>query len=727
MFFKKNHCVKQMDEKDCGAACLSTIARQYGSKLSITYIRDIAGTDTQGTSVLGMVKAAEQLGFSAKAVRAEHAAFDQSITLPAIAHIVIDQQLLHYVVIHKISKEKIIIADPGKGLIKYKKDDFLKIWTGILILLTPTEAYEKQKEIRNISSDIFRLILQQKSLIIHTFLASFIITIFGILGTFYFQTIIDQILPNGLSNTLHILSIGLLIMYLFKVFLIGFRQYMMILLGQKLSITIMFGYFKHVLSLPMKFFSNRKVGEIISRFTDANKVIDAVVSASLSILLDTIMLIMVGIFLYLQNATLFLITLAFVPLYILTVWIFIKPYANINNTEMENNAQLTSKIVETLNGIETVKAYNAEYMMTFETEKRFVKYLRSAFKHGVIDNLQSSIKMFLDLASGALILWIGSTQVMKGNLTIGQLITYNALLTYFLNPLQNIIGLQSKFQSASVASKRLGEIIEQDPEIKDNEKRITSISSITGPIVFNKINFRYGTRRLILKNIALQIQKGEKVAFVGESGSGKSTLTKLLMKFYAAESGEILINGYHINDIHTNALRESISYIPQESHFIQGSILENLLLGNSGSFTFEEIIEVCKQTKVHDFIDHLPMRYDTLIEENGSNLSGGQKQRLAIARALLRKPNILIMDESTSNLDTTTEQGISKMIYDQTYNITTIIIAHRLSTIMNCDKIFVMENGEIKESGSHHDLLMKKGKYYELWENQIPSKEMVTI
>ncbi|KIN51544.1 hypothetical protein B4146_4314 [Bacillus subtilis] len=674
-----------------------------------------------------MVKAAEQLGFSAKAVRAEHTAFDQSITLPAIAHIIIDQQLLHYVVIHKISKDKIIIADPGKGLVTYQKDDFFKIWTGILILLAPTETYKKQTETSNISADIFRLILQQKSLIIHTFLASFIITIFGILGTFYFQTIIDQILPNGLSNTLHILSIGLLIMYLFKVFLIGFRQYLMILLGQKLSISIMFGYFQHVLTLPMKFFSNRKVGEIISRFTDANKVIDAVVSASLSVILDTIMLIMVGIFLYLQNTTLFLITLAFIPFYILTVWIFIKPYENINNTEMENNAQLTSKIVETLNGIETVKAYNAEYMMSFETEKRFVKYLRSAFKHGVIDNLQSSIKMFLDLASGALILWIGSTQVMKGTLTIGQLITYNALLTYFLNPLQNIIGLQSKLQSASVASKRLGEILKLEPELKEKEAQITSTSSITGPLSFNKINFRYGTRRLILKDITLHIQKGEKVAFVGESGSGKSTLTKLLMKFYTAESGEVLINGYHINDIHTNALRESISYIPQESHFIQGSILENLLLGNSGSFTFEEIIEVCKQTNVHDFVNDLPMRYDTLVEENGSNLSGGQKQRLAIARALLRKPNILIMDESTSNLDTTTEQGISKMIYDQTVGITTIIIAHRLSTIMNCDKIFVMENGEIIEYGNHNDLLKKKGKYYELWENQMPSRGMVTI
>ncbi|TYS09042.1 peptide cleavage/export ABC transporter [Bacillus subtilis] len=727
MFFKKYQYVKQIDEKDCGAACLATILKHYGSKLSINKIRDIAGTDKQGTSALGLVRAAEQLGFSAKGVKADKTALEEPITLPAIAHIILDGQLLHYVVIHKITKDQVIIADPGRGIIKYTKKEFLEIWTGILILLTPSETYKIHAETSTIQSDIFKLILHQKSLIIHTILASFIITVFGIMGTFYFQTVIDEILPNGLNSTLHILSFGLIIMYLFKVLLTAFRQYLMILLGQKLSISIMFGYFKHVLSLPMKFFSTRKIGEIISRFNDANKVIDAIISASLSVVLDTVMLVMVGIFLYLQNTTLFLITLAFIPFYVLTVWLFMKPYESINNTEMENNAQLTSKIVETLNGIETVKAYNAEYMMSYETEKKFVKYLRSAFKHGVIDNLQNSIKMFLDLVSGAFILWIGSTQVMKGNLTVGQLITYNALLTYFLNPLQNIIGLQSKLQSASVASKRLGEILEVEHEIKDKDAQITTPASINGPIEFNKINFRYGTRRLILKDITLHIDKGEKVALIGESGSGKSTVAKLLMKFYTAESGEILINGYHINDIHAHALRESIGYIPQESHFIQGSIFENLLLGNSGSFTFEEIIKVCKQTKAHDFINDLPMRYDTLVEENGSNLSGGQKQRLVIARALLRKPNILIMDESTSNLDTTTEQGISKMIYDQTVGITTIIIAHRLSTIMNCDKIFVMENGEIIEYGNHNDLLKKKGKYYELWENQMPSKGMVTI
>ncbi|MGQ8968395.1 peptidase domain-containing ABC transporter [Bacillus subtilis] len=727
MILKKYHCVKQMDDKDCGAACLATILKHYGSKISLAKIRNIAGTDTQGTNVLGVIKAAETLGFSAKGVKADQTAFEQPFPLPAIAHVVLNGQLLHYMVIHKIKKDKIIIADPGKGIITYRKDEFFKIWTGILIFMVPSDTYQQQTDIRSVKKDILNLILHQKSLIIHTALASFIITIFGILSTFYVQTIIDQILPNGLKNSLHIISIGLIIMYLFKVLLTAFRQYLMILLGQKLSISIMLGYFKHVLKLPMKFFSTRKDGEILARFNDANKVIDAIVSASLSAVLDTFMLIMVGIFLYIQNTSLFIVTLALIPFYILTVWVFMKPYESINDNEMENNAQLTSKIVETLSSIETIKAYNAEYIMSFETEKRFVKYLQSSFKHGVIDNLQSSIKLFLDLISGALILWIGAWQVIKGNMTIGQLITYNALLAYFLNPLQNIISLQSKLQSASVASKRLGEILDEEPEIQTSEARVTDPAYIQGPIEINNVDFRYGTRRLILKDITLHIQKGEKVAFVGESGSGKSTLTKLLMKFYTAESGEILINGYHINDIHTNALRESISYIPQESHFIQGSILENLLLGNSGSFTFEEIIEVCKQTNVHDFVNDLPMRYDTLVEENGSNLSGGQKQRLAIARALLRKPNILIMDESTSNLDTTTEQGISKMIYAQTVDVTTIIIAHRLSTIMHCDKIFVMENGEIIEYGNHNDLLKKKGKYYELWENQMPSREMVTI
>ncbi|PAF36732.1 bacteriocin ABC transporter ATP-binding protein [Terribacillus saccharophilus] len=726
MNFRRYHCVKQLDETDCGAACLATILRHYGSKKSITKIRDIASTDTDGTNVLGMIEAAEALGFSSKGYKADKSVFEQQLSLPAIAHVMLEGKLLHYVVIHKVKKEKIIVADPGKGLITYNKEDFFDIWTGILIFMVPSENYKKQVDESNVRRDLFKLVFSQKSIIVHTAIASFIIAIFGILGTFFFQTIIDQILPNGLENTLHIISIGLIVMYIFQVVLSAFRQYLLILLGQKLSISIMLGYFKHVLKLPMKFFSTRKDGEILARFTDASKVIDAIVSASLSSVLDILMLIIVGVVLYIQNSSLFFITLCLIPLYIINVWLFIKPYEDINNKEMENNAQLTSKIVETLRSIETIKAYNAEDSMSNETEKRFVRLLKSSYKHDVIDNIQNSLKMFLDLASGALILWIGAIQVMEGNITIGQLITYNALLAYFLNPLQNIIGLQSTLQSATVASKRLGEILDAEPEIQESKFTVTNPALISGGIVLDDVNFRYGTREKVLKNISLNIARGEKIAFIGESGSGKSTLTKLLMNFYQAESGSILFNGYNIKDIDIIALRETISFIPQEPHFIQGSILENLLMGNTEMISFEEVIEICKQTNLHDFINDLPRKYDTIVDEDGANFSGGQRQRLAIARALLRKPSILIMDESTSSLDSTTEQGITNMVYDLADNITTIMIAHRLSTVMRCGRIVVMEKGEIIEQGSHDDLLDRKGKYFELWENQMPYKLEVT-
>lgn len=727
---KKYVCIKQHDEKDCGIACLATISKQYGLKIPISKLREVAGTDKNGTNALGLIKAAEELGFSAKAVKGDMTNFFENFPLPAIAHCIIDNRFLHYVVVHKINQKEVIIADPAKGIVKYTPEEFFKIWTGVLVLLVPSSKFESGDETQGLFARFFHLLKPQKWLFFQVFISSILYTLLGIAGAFYFQLLIDDILVFNLEKSLHIISLGILLLYTFQIILDAFRNYLLLHISQKFDISLILSYYSHVLNLPMNFFSTRKVGEIISRLIDASKVRQALSGATLSIVLDTIMVIVGAIILYTQNAFLFGITLIMVPIYILIVWVFKKAYENINRREMEENAQLNAYLVESLNGVETIKAYNAEKATKDELEKRFIKFLKSIFKHGLIDNYQNSLKNYLGLAGGTVILWVGSYQVLKGNMTAGQLIAFNALLAYFLTPLQNLVNLQPMLQSAIVASQRLGEILDlETEEEKHKGKRITP-QHLKGDIDIRNLDFRYGTRSLILKDVNLSIGQGEKVAFVGESGSGKTTLAKLLLNFYQPEKGEILINGNNLQDLDFHNLREKIAYVSQESFFFSGTIEENLSLGTDNDVTLEDIVDAAKIAKAHDFINTLPLRYSTVLEENASNLSGGQRQRLSITRAILKRPDILILDEATSNLDSITEKAISETIDDYCSGITTIIIAHRLSTIKKCDKICVIEQGHIIELGTHEELMNSKGRYFELWRNQMAGEneqiELVT-
>lgn len=713
------YCVKQYDIADCGAACLATISKQYGLNTSITKIREVAGTDKQGTNVYGIVKAAEGLGFSAKGVKGNQDAFFSGFPTPAIAHVVVDGSLLHYVVVHKITKNKIIIADPAKGIVKYTPEEFFKIWTGVLIILVPTSKFNKGNENQGILPRFFSLMQPQKRLLINIFLSSLMITIFGILASFYFRFIMDDIVPNSTRKTLIALSVGVIALYIFKAILEAFRNHLMLYLAQKLDIPLILGYYEHVLGLPMNFFGTRKVGEIVSRFTDASKIRDAISSATLTIMIDSLMAIVGGAVLYAQNSTLFVIAVIVVALYGVIVFAFKNPVKKINEKQMEDNAQVTSYLVETLNGIETVKAFHAEDKAQAKTDRLFVKLLKSVFKGGIIMNAQQTLTSAISTIGGTVILWVGVVNVLNGNMTLGSLITFNALLAYFLDPVKNLINLQPTMQTAIVAAERLAEILDLELEKTQNESRTLAPESLNLPIRIENLDFRYGTRRLVLENINMTINAGEKIALVGESGSGKTTLSKLLMNFYPWEKGEIFIGDYNLKDINLEALRNRIAYISQDIFLFSGTIKENLELGNEDA-TMADIIEACRLSKADEFINNMPLRYETMLEENGANLSGGQKQRLAIARALLKKPDILIMDEATSNLDSITEKAIEKTINSLSRNITTIIIAHRLSTIMRCDKIFVMEQGKFIEQGTHRELIARKGRYYDLWKDQLP-------
>lgn len=727
--FKKYYCVKQHDITDCGAACLATISKQYGFRTSITKIREVAGTDKQGTNAYGVIKAAEKLGFSAKGVKGDKEAFFSEFPLPCIAHVIVDGGLLHYVVIHKITKKQVIIADPGKGIVKLKPEDFFGEnpeegkppkyqWSGVLILMVPDTSFEKGNETKGLFQRFFHLLKPQKRLIVNIFLASILLTIFGILGSFYFKVLIDDILPAGLLKTLHILSIGIILLNLFKVLLSAIRSHLLLYLSQKLDIALLLGYYNHILKLPMNFFGTRKVGEIISRFNDASKVRDAISGATLTIMIDTLMAVAGGIILYIQNGYMFAVTLVVVVLYFIIVFSFNSWYKKLNQDQMENNAQLTSYMVESLNGIQTVKAYNAERKVNLETETKFIRLLRSVFKLSWVSSLQGSLVGFVELTGGIAILWVGAYNVIKGNLTIGQLITFNSLLAYFLDPVKNLINLQPQMQTAIVAADRLGEILDLEPERTSSEDKKLNPDSLQGDILYKNVTFRYGTRRPVLEHISINVKQGQKIALVGESGSGKTTLVKLLLNLYSPEEGEILINGNNIKDINLESLRDKIAYIPQETFLFSGSIMENLTLGLD-DVTTEDVIEASKKASAHDFINEMPLRYESRLEENGSNLSGGQRQRLAIARAILKKPDILILDEATSNLDSITERAIQVTIDEYAKDMSTIIIAHRLSTIKRCDMIYVMEKGKIVEAGSHDQLLGFDGMYARLWGQQM--------
>ena len=716
--FKKYHCIKQHDIKDCGAACLATISKQYGLKIPISKIREVAGTDINGTSAYGVIKAAEALGFTAKGVKASKPEdIFSEFPKPAIAHVLMDGSLLHYVVIHKVTKNEILIVDPGKGIVKYTPEEFFKIWSGVLILMVPAPKFEKGNETKGLFERFWGLIKVQKGLIGNIFVSSILITILGIIGSFYFKFLMDDILPNNLNKSLLVISIAMIGLAIFRIITEFFRSLLLIHMSQNIDIPLLLGYYNHVIDLPMNFFGTRKVGEIISRFNDAGKIRDAISSATLTLMIDTIMAIVGGVILYMQSSTLFFVCFIPMVLYLVLVFIFKKSLEDVNRNVMEDNAKLTSYLVESIEGIETVKSFNGERKVNLETEKKFVKFIKSVFKYGYVNNLQGSLKNTVKGIFGICILWLGGYLALKGDITVGTLLSFNALLAYFIEPIERMINLQPELQSAMVAADRLGEILDLELEkSKDEDKKINP-KTLLGDINIKNMHFRYGTRQLVLKNINMNIKPGEKIALVGESGSGKTTIAKLLMNFYNVEKGEIVLNNYNIKDINKEALRDKMSYISQDSFFFSGSIKENLQFANEEA-TYEEIIEVCKQAQIHDFINSLPLRYETPLEEKGTNLSGGQRQRLAIARALLKKPEILIMDEATSNLDSITEKAIEKTIEDCTKNVTTIIIAHRLSTIMRCDRIYVMDKGEVIEEGNHDKLLKKQGYYYRLWTGQ---------
>ncbi|WP_333519709.1 peptidase domain-containing ABC transporter [Eubacterium limosum] len=717
--------VKQHDATDCGAACLSMICFYYHKELSITKLRDILGTDIKGTTLMGLAKGAEYLGFETKAIRVDIEYFQEGFSLPAIAHLLTDEGLAHYVVLRKIKNGKVWISDPAKGDMKVSVIDFYEDFDGVLLLLKPSESFiaSKQKT-KSVFNHFMTLILSQKRLFVYAIIASLLLTLFGIVSSLFNKFFMDEILPYHLEKELLIYVIAFGLLGITQTAIGFIRSHMLLYLSQKIDIPLVLGYFNHIFNLPMQFFSTRKVGDILTRFSDSFTIKNVLTSIYLTVIIDVIMTVISGIILYLMNSMLFAVIIVITLISAVLIYVFKRPYKKINYEQMEKSAQMNSTIIESLKGIETVKG-NADEEMTMEKiEKDYIKNLRVSFKQGFLSNIQGSINSIVSTIGNLILMYIGALQVMEGNITLGTLFAFTSLSGYFMEPIGRLIGLQLQIQEANISMKRMSEILDIEEE-QEREEKYPNLKKIKSDILFQNVVFRYGARKPVLDNVSIRIPYGKKVALVGASGSGKTTLVKLLLRFYNFESGNIIINNKVISDYNIKSIRTCIGYVPQNVELFSGTIASNIRRGKANA-TQQEIEYACELSGCSHFIESLPGRYQNFLEEAGGGLSGGERQRLAMARALVKQPSFLILDEATSNLDFISEKKIYDTIFNHLKNITILIIAHRLSTIRNSDLIYVMDKGKVVESGTHEELLKNKKMYYELWESQVGEKEFVS-
>jgi len=694
--------IKQRDITDCGAACLASVASHYKLDLAVARIRQLAGTDKKGTNVLGMVEAAQKLGFEAKGVKGPFESLFK-IPKPAIAHLVVKEILHHYVVIYKVTDKFIEVMDPIDGqLSRRTHEEFKKEWSGALVLLLPSEEFETGNEKKSVNGRFWTLIKPHKSILIQALFGAVIYTILGLSTSVFVQKLVDFVLVDGNRNLLNIMGIGMVIILALQLFIGTAKTIFTLKTGQMIDAKLILGYYKHLLRLPQQFFDTMRVGEIISRINDAVKIRTFLNDVSINFLVNIFIVVFSFIMMFTYYWKLALIMLSVIPLYLLIYYVTDKLNKKAQRKLMEDAAELESQLVESLNSVGTIKRFGLEDHADEKTEVRFVKLLKVGMKSNLNAVFSGTSSELISRLLTIALLWVGAGYVMDNNITPGELLSFYTLIGYFTGPVSSLIGMNRTVQDAVIAADRLFEIM--DLEREKDENQIDLSPDKIGDIRFENVSFRYGTRVAVFDNLNLIIPKGKFTAIVGESGSGKSTLMSILQNIYPIQSGNVRIGEYDLKYINNSSLRQMISVVPQQIDLFAGNVIDNIAVGDNEP-DMKKIIDISAKLGITGFIESLPKGFQTYLGENGTSLSGGQRQRIAIARALYRNPEILILDEATSSLDSVSEKYVQKMIEmlkeDQK---TVIVITHRSSTLNNADNIIVLDKGVVVEQGSHKKL-----------------------
>ena len=682
----KNVVVLQEGIKECGCACLLSIIRYYHGNVSIDRLLELTKTDKDGTNFYNLGVAGKELGLMSKGYKVDNIKKLEEINRPFISQVIINQ-MKHFVVVYKIKGDVITIMDPAKGMVKLKRCDFEKIFTGNILMFEPYRKLPVYQEDNYVLEMLKEVIINNKQLIINLLGLSLIVTIFTCLYSYYFQIMIDNIYNNDKFNMIIITTIFLVILSINLG--IGYlRNNLLLYLNEKIDLSIISITIKKIIFLPYNYYKNKTTGEVISRINDLFYIKNVMVKLLMTIFLDMILVVgALGILFMISDKLTWLLVLI-VIIYIL-IWLVYRPYINkMTDITQEDSALVNSLLVETISSYETIKGLNLENIFNKKNTQLYLKSIDDNINFMRLLNDQEMLKDLFEKIIVLIITGLGINYVMDESMTLGALITFNTLVYYFIGPVREMVDGYKDFYYVKNSIKRINSLVSYQYENMD----ALSGLKINGNMIINKLSFSYNGVEKIINNLSLEIKDKEKVMFLGPTGSGKSTLLKLLYRYYRVDRDKIYLNGYDINDFKLKDIRDNMVYISQNEVLYTDTVRNNIILDRE--VLEEEFLRVCEITEVNDIIKNKLKSYDYVLEENGANLSGGQRQRIILARSLLKKSKILLIDEGLNEIDINLERKILKRIFDVYKDKTIIIITHRKDNMDLYDRVINI-NGEV--------------------------------
>ncbi len=726
---KKFPHYKQADNKDCGPTCLKIIAKSYGKLIDIQQLRELSQTTREGSNLLFLSDAAEQIGFRTLGVRLTLERLND-VPLPCILH----WNKEHYVVLYQIKKGRYYISDPAFGLIDYSKEELLKHWIGnnatettqegIVLLVETTPKFYKTKfdEEDKKSNFGFKLLFQYlykyKSFIVQLAIGLIASSLLQLIFPFLTQSVVDVGIQNQNIHFVYLVLIAQLFLFFGRTAIEFIRSWILLHLSTRINISLISDFFIKLMNLPIAFFDVRMTGDIMQRINDHRRIERILTTSSLNVLFSFINMLVLGFVLAYYNLQIFAVFFIGSFFYFTWVTIFLKRRKTLDYKRFSEVSQEQSKVIEMINGMQEIKLHNAEKQKRWGWEYVQARLFNVSLKSLVLEQTQTIGSNFINELKNIIIIFLSATLVIDGEITLGMMMAITSIVGSLNGPISQLIGFVREAQDAKISLSRLAEIHDKDDEKQTDLKKSNHVPYEKDLQVEN-VSFRYvGSDVDVLKNISFKIPAKKVTAIVGTSGSGKTTLMKLLLKFYEPKTGNISIGGQDLDQISQKAWRGEIGCVMQEGYIFNDTIAHNIAIGED-NIDKERLQYAADIANIKEFIENYPLGYNTKIGMEGVGMSSGQKQRLMIARAVYKNPKLLFFDEATSALDANNEKEIMGKL-DRFYrDKTVVVIAHRLSTVINADQILVVEKGEIIEKGNHTQLIEKKGNYYKLIKNQL--------